>query len=68
MGAVFPPSCGLWRQGLTVLDLGPGLGRDCFIAARKVGPAGRVYGLDMNSEMLKKARAFQVSGGGRPRL
>ena len=46
-------------QGLTVLDLGPGLGRDCFIAAGKVGPSGLVYGLDMNSEMLKKARAFQ---------
>ena len=47
--------------GLTVLDLGPGLGRDCFIAAGKVGPAGRVYGLDMNSEMLKKARGFQAA-------
>ncbi len=47
-------------EGLTVLDLGPALGRDCFIAARKVGPSGLVYGLDMNSKMLEKARAFQV--------
>ena len=48
-------------EGLTVLDLGPGLGRDCFIAAKKVGPSGLVCGLEMNSEMLKKARAFQVA-------
>ncbi len=52
-------------EGLTVLDLGPGLGRDCFIAARKVGPGGRVYGLDMNPEMLQKARSFQPAVAGR---
>ena len=52
-------------EGLTVLDLGPGLGRDCFIAARKVGPTGLVYGLDMNSEMLRKARTFQALASAR---
>ncbi len=44
------------EPGKRVLDLGPGLGRDCFIAARKVGPEGRVYGLDMNPDMLRAAR------------
>lgn len=44
------------RPGESVLDLGPGLGRDCFIAARKVGAKGRVYGIDMNPDMLVAAR------------
>jgi len=44
------------KPGESVLDLGPGLGRDCFIAARKVGNTGRVYGLDMNPDMLEGAR------------
>ncbi len=43
------------EPGKRVLDLGPGLGRDCFIAARRVGPGGRVYGLDMNLDMLAAA-------------
>ena len=45
--------------GKTVLDLGPGMGRDCFIAARKVGPSGMVYGLDMNPDMLAQAQSFR---------
>jgi len=45
--------------GKTVLDLGPGVGRDCFIAARKTGPTGMVYGLDMNPDMLSRAEAYQ---------
>ena len=48
------------EEGLTVLDLGPGLGRDCFIAARKVTSTGRVFGLEMNPEMLRRARDFQA--------
>jgi ubiquinone/menaquinone biosynthesis C-methylase UbiE len=35
------------RPGETVLDLGSGGGIDCFLAAREVGPAGRVIGVDM---------------------
>lgn len=42
-------------EGETVLDLGPGGGIDCFIAAKKVGKNGKVYGIDMTDEMLKKA-------------
>ncbi|MFB3817865.1 MAG: arsenite methyltransferase [Candidatus Methylomirabilales bacterium] len=44
------------RPGQTVLDIGSGAGIDCFIAAEKVGPAGRVIGLDMTPEMIERAR------------
>jgi arsenite methyltransferase len=40
----------------TVLDLGSGAGIDCFLSARKVGPAGRVIGVDMTPEMIDRAR------------
>ncbi|MHB1141970.1 MAG: methyltransferase domain-containing protein [Sulfuricaulis sp.] len=42
--------------GKTVLDLGSGSGRDCFILSRLVGPAGRVIGVDMTPEQLDTAR------------
>jgi len=45
------------EPGETVLDLGSGAGIDAFIAARRVGPGGRVIGVDMTPEMLNKARA-----------
>jgi SAM-dependent methyltransferase len=41
----------------TVLDLGSGGGIDCFLAAKKVGPSGRVIGVDMTAAMIEKARA-----------
>ena len=44
------------RPGETVLDLGSGTGKICFIAAQVVGPAGRVIGVDMTDEMLAVAR------------
>jgi SAM-dependent methyltransferase len=44
------------KPGEVVLDLGSGGGFDCFIAAKKVGPTGRVIGVDMTPEMLSKAR------------
>jgi len=44
------------RPGETVLDLGSGGGKICFIAAQVVGPEGRVLGVDMNEEMLALAR------------
>jgi arsenite methyltransferase len=43
-------------EGQTVLDLGSGAGFDALIAARKVGPGGRVIGVDMTDAMLDKAR------------
>jgi len=47
----------------TVLDLGSGAGFDCFLAARKVGQAGRVIGVDMTDAMLEKARANAAKTG-----
>ena len=44
------------RPGETVLDLGSGSGKICFIAAQIVGPAGKVIGIDMTPEMLDLAR------------
>lgn len=44
------------REGETVLDLGSGAGKICFIASQVVGPRGRVIGVDMNDEMLALAR------------
>ena len=43
------------REGETVLDLGSGAGFDCFLAANKVGKKGKVIGVDMTPEMVKKA-------------
>ncbi len=44
------------RKEEIVLDLGSGAGRDCFIAANKVGKSGRVIGVDMTPEMIDRAR------------
>ncbi len=57
-GCGVPPELKSLQAGQQVLDLGPGLGRDCFIASAKVGPEGRVYGLDMNRDMLDRARTY----------
>ncbi|MFS8498630.1 MAG: arsenite methyltransferase [Micromonosporaceae bacterium] len=51
------------RPGDTVLDLGSGAGGDVLLSARRVGPAGRVYGLDMTDEMLQLARANAARAG-----
>src|SRR5438445_11838937 len=44
------------REGETVLDLGSGGGKVCFLASQVVGPVGRVIGVDMNDDMLALAR------------
>ena len=49
--------------GQTVLDLGSGAGVDCFLAARRVGPAGHVTGVDMTDDMLARARDNAGRGG-----
>ena len=51
------------RPGETVLDLGSGGGIDVLLSARRVGPAGTAYGLDMTSEMLDLARASARAAG-----
>lgn len=45
------------RAGDTVLDIGCGAGVDCILAARRVGPTGKVIGVDMTARMVEKARA-----------
>src|SRR6266704_1174500 len=53
------------RPGEAVLDLGSGGGIDVLLSARRVGPAGKAYGLDMTTEMLDLARASaQAAGAG----
>ncbi len=47
------------QPGEAVLDVGSGAGIDTFLAANKVGPTGRVIGLDMTPEMIDRARANQ---------
>lgn len=51
------------RPGETVLDLGSGAGMDAFLAASKVGPGGRVIGVDMTPAMLARARRNAELGG-----
>lgn len=51
------------KTGETVLDLGSGAGFDCFLASSRVGPRGRVVGVDMTPEMVEKARANALKNG-----
>jgi arsenite methyltransferase len=53
------------KPGETVLDLGSGAGIDAFLAAREVGPAGKVIGVDMTPQMLERARKNAASAGHR---
>lgn len=63
LGCGNPVAIASLRPGQTVLDLGAGAGFDAFLAARAVGPAGRVIGVDMTAEMVAKARANAKKGG-----
>ncbi len=56
LGCGNPIALASLREGETVLDLGSGAGFDCFLAAVRVGPKGRVIGVDMTPEMLERAR------------
>jgi len=51
------------REGEVVLDLGSGAGIDVLIAARKVGPTGRVIGIDMTGDMIERARRNLADAG-----
>lgn len=57
LGCGNPQAIAALRPGEIVLDLGAGGGFDCFLAARQVGPAGKVIGVDMTPDMITKARA-----------
>lgn len=56
LGCGNPIALASLEEGETVLDLGSGAGFDCFLAAGRVGPAGRVIGVDMTPEMIERAR------------
>src|SRR6188508_1426860 len=58
-----PTALATIQPGETVLDLGSGGGIDVFLSARRVGPTGKVYGLDMTDEMLALARENQRKAG-----
>jgi ubiquinone/menaquinone biosynthesis C-methylase UbiE len=56
LGCGNPQAIAAMQPREVVVDLGSGAGFDCFLAARQVGDAGQVIGVDMTHEMLKKAR------------
>jgi SAM-dependent methyltransferase len=62
-GVANPFSLRELQAGERVVDLGSGAGFDCFFAADKVGPQGRVVGVDMTEEMLAKSRKTAQSMG-----
>ena len=63
LGCGNPTALAELQAGETVLDLGSGGGIDVLLSARRVGPTGKVYGLDMTDEMLALARENQRKAG-----
>jgi ubiquinone/menaquinone biosynthesis C-methylase UbiE len=63
LGCGVPTAVADLHEGETVLDLGSGAGADVLISARRVGPTGKAYGLDMTDEMLALARENQREAG-----
>lgn len=63
LGCGNPTAVAELRAGETVLDLGSGGGIDVLLSARRVGPTGKAYGLDMTEEMLELARSNQRQAG-----
>jgi len=63
LGCGNPTAVAELKEGETVLDLGSGGGIDVLLSARRVGPSGKAYGLDMTDEMLELARHNQRETG-----
>jgi ubiquinone/menaquinone biosynthesis C-methylase UbiE len=63
LGCGNPTALAHLNPGETVLDLGSGGGIDVLLSARRVGPSGKAYGLDMTDEMLTLARNNQRKAG-----
>ncbi|MEK6687765.1 MAG: arsenite methyltransferase [Gemmatimonadota bacterium] len=63
LGCGNPTALAELRPGETVLDLGSGGGIDVLLSARRVGPTGKAFGLDMTDEMLALARRNQAAAG-----
>jgi arsenite methyltransferase len=63
IGCANPVALAQLTEGEVVLDLGSGGGIDVLLSARRVGPTGKAYGVDMTTEMLELARANQAKAG-----
>ena len=63
LGCGNPTALARLNPGEVVLDLGSGGGIDVLLSAKRVGPAGKAYGLDMTDEMLELARQNQARAG-----
>ena len=63
LGCGNPTALAELKPGESVLDLGSGGGIDVLLSARRVGPSGKAYGVDMTDEMLALARANQKKAG-----
>ena len=63
LGCGNPPALAELKPGATVLDLGSGGGIDVLLSAKRVGPTGKAYGLDMTDDMLALARENQRQAG-----
>ena len=63
LGCGNPVALAELRAGEVVLDLGSGGGLDVLLSAKRVGPTGKAYGLDMTDEMLALARRHQAESG-----
>ncbi|MCX5749261.1 MAG: arsenite methyltransferase [Candidatus Saganbacteria bacterium] len=63
LGCGNPVAIASLKEGETVLDLGSGAGFDAFLASSKVGKSGKVIGVDMTPEMVKKAKQNALNGG-----
>lgn len=63
LGCGDPVTLAELQPGQTVLDLGSGGGIDCFLASARVGPTGKVIGVDMTEEMIATARSNQAKLG-----
>jgi SAM-dependent methyltransferase len=63
LGCGNPTALAELKEGETVLDLGSGGGIDVLLSARRVGPSGKAYGLDMTDDMLALARENKVKAG-----
>lgn len=63
LGCGNPVAMSKIKEGDIVLDLGSGAGFDCFLASRRVGETGKVIGVDMTEEMIKKAKSIAEKNG-----
>jgi len=63
LGCGNPVALARLKEGETVLDLGSGGGIDVFLATKKVGPTGKVIGVDMTEEMVARAKALALKHG-----